>query len=154
MTNEPQTDSTLPKSLIAQIALLLFILFIFTQSLYMIIEIDEQYEGKDPWKDWHFKPMKICERIIMKDFIREKSNSYSDFAYYFVGLLITAIGVYDHFFGEITATTSNIIKYPSITIMYGIHNIFHAVGSFSFHACTCSELNRYDAGMIEKKSLE
>eukprot|EP01080_Neovahlkampfia_damariscottae_P009746 gene9746-2073_t len=142
------SSASLPKPLMTIIALTLLVLFLFTQTLYVTIETDNYYHGKNIWKDWTYEPMDICERKRMENFIREPSNAYSDFTYLLLGLILIAMGIYDIYHTEVTENSSNIIKYPSITIVYGIHNIFHAAGSFFFHSCTCQELGRYDAGMM------
>jgi hypothetical protein len=108
-----------------------------SQTLYQVIETAESFRGRNPWKNWEYNTMNLCERERTKDLIREPSKAYSDFSYFLVGLVICAFGVYDFYFAEITSKTSSIIVYPSFSVSFGIYNILHAIGTFWFHSCLC-----------------
>jgi hypothetical protein len=148
----PNKKTEPPFSTYAIIFLFIGVVTIWTQTLYHVIETAETFRGRNPWKNWEFESMNLCERTRLLDLIREPSNAYSDFSYLFVGLTIVAFGIYDFYFAEVTSKTSHIILYPSFSISFGIHNILHAMGTFWFHSCLCKIGGRMDASIMNSVS--
>jgi len=105
------------------------------------------WEGYSPSGDMNF----WCERDSETMFVRERSNSWSDLSYLFVGLTMLFVGTADYLYGGSPINSSrvsqqtaartpffNLFKeYPSLTIISGLVNIVHASGTFANHACRC-----------------
>eukprot|EP01112_Ceratiomyxa_fruticulosa_P023395 TRINITY_DN891_c0_g1_i1.p1 TRINITY_DN891_c0_g1~~TRINITY_DN891_c0_g1_i1.p1 ORF type:complete len:135 (+),score=12.77 TRINITY_DN891_c0_g1_i1:187-591(+) len=126
--NNPRHQVLLSVSLVS-----VFFITAITVSL-----LSEHYSGKNVWHgltpsgDHNF----WCERNKVTEFIIEPMNSWSDFSFFIVGLLMMYYGISDLFFNDPIIVPKNmLVKHPLLTITSAIANIFHAIGTFTNHAC-------------------
>lgn len=123
-----------------QTTLIIFGISTFAIVFCSVLTAEIYFEGKNPWKNYTYAPQHgICEKERTFNFLREPSNAWSDIAYVAIGLIILNIGLYDLYFKRPPPHGSLMKHFPSITILYGIVNIFHGFGSGWFHACRCAD---------------
>jgi len=116
------------------------LLSVFFITILIVSLLSEHYSGKSVWKnltpsgDDNF----WCERNRVTEFLIEPMNSWSDFSFLFVGLLMLYYGISDTFFKDPTIVPKNmLIRHPILTMISAFVNIFHSFGTFTNHACRC-----------------
>jgi hypothetical protein len=72
-----------------------------------------------------------CELNKMDDFIRQSMNTYSNLAYFFLGLIIIQLGQFD---SQLDNHRNPIVSFPFLSLFFGLCMVYLAVGSAFFHA--------------------
>ena len=91
--------------------------------------------------------------------LREPSNSLSDFTFIAAGLAMVRYSVHDYLIQpQIVQKCENIgnvfVVWPELSLLWGIVNIIHGVGTFMNHSCRCHVGHRLDVfGMYAATSL-
>jgi len=113
---------------------------VWTSAIGLVSSLSNYYAHQNVWNgvaksgDDQF----WCERDYSDMLIREPSNSWSDFSFFAVGLVMIFVGLSDMFLRNKKNKSQNLfIEYPSLSIINGFANIFHAFGTFSNHSCRC-----------------
>lgn len=77
--------------------------------------------------------VEYCELDQTTHFFRQTMNTYSNLMYFFLGMLVLLIGLYDR---KNSATTNQnpIQQFPAISILFGCCLIYLCFGSAFFHA--------------------
>ncbi|KJE89626.1 hypothetical protein CAOG_01062 [Capsaspora owczarzaki ATCC 30864] len=122
------------------------------------------------WASYTQDPGPWCERDRSRAFVREPSNAFTDFSFLAAGICMIACAARDlkHLrshglesqqanpLGGTTQASSvnkarplNLIRAnPILSVVFGVINIVHAVGTFTNHSCRCLEGHILDvAGM-------
>lgn len=115
---------------------------VFITLFATVLVLDNYLTGKSPWR--HFESstkqqidgIPFCEYDRSTSLLRERSNSLSDFAFLAVGfyMLVQAIE------GQQKTRAKNTI----LSLINGLANCAHAMGSWLNHACRCQLGHRLD----------
>jgi len=148
------------------IAWLLVILFGLTLSY--------RFEGQSIWLSWEQRPGGWCEHDRKTEFVRERSNSWSDVSYLFLGLWMISQGIFDQMamtkskyllpefdkslhqelMYEQLIKCNTLVAIPVLSMIIGFYNVVHAFGTFWYHACACFHGHNLDAaGMLTVSSF-
>ena len=121
----------------------------------------------DPWAGCASDVGPFCERERPSRLMRERSNALSDFAFLALGLALTCTAAEDTLVpptqyrndsaagGSSSSTgalsllshsapSNAILRYPSLTLLYGLANIVHACGTWLNHSSRCHVGHRLD----------
>ncbi|MDX2000796.1 MAG: hypothetical protein SFW35_00060 [Chitinophagales bacterium] len=77
-------------------------------------------------KTWHY-----CEQNRMDQLLRQPSNSWSNMAYFFFGMVAINLGLAD---SRAKFSANLVVDNPILSYWYGLTSIFLCGGSFLFHA--------------------
>lgn len=89
------------------------------------------------WADWNVangNAFQYCELNQMDKLIRQPANTWSNFAYFLVGLFALTIGIHDLKYSQRRASDNFLVRYPMFSLMFGLSAIYVFIGSFLFHA--------------------
>ncbi|CAF0751887.1 unnamed protein product [Adineta ricciae] len=115
---------------------------IFITLFATVLVLDNHLTGKSPWHNFESSTKQridgipFCEYDRSTSLLRERSNSLSDFAFLAVGfyMLVQAIE------GQQKTRAKNTI----LSLINGLANCAHAIGSWLNHACRCQLGHRLD----------
>jgi hypothetical protein len=82
-----------------------------------------------------------CERNISAAFFHQSMNTYSNLAYFFFGLIILQIGVFDRK-NPVRKFNNKLISYPGLSMLTGSIFMYLCFGSAFFHA-SLTKLSQY-----------
>jgi hypothetical protein len=117
--------------------LAVFLCYIFGTVIFTVSTLASHFRNRNVWKGMQISGDHEfwCERDHPDQFIREPMNSWSDFGFLFVGITMLYFAISDTFFSD---TPRNLcMDHPVLSFVSAIVNIFHAVGTFTNHACRC-----------------
>ena len=126
---------------------------IFLSLFFFVLYLEAHYGDSDPWGGCAYDPGPFCERERHLRFLREPLNSLSDFSFLALGFYLVYQYLVDSFAlstslshpSHLSPVPTNLIRrFPSLTLMYGLANILHAVGTFTNHASRCHLGHRLD----------
>lgn len=89
------------------------------------------------WDGWNVamgNAFQFCEANRMDQLIRQPANTWSNFAYFIVGLLALTIGIHDLKYSERRKSDNFLVRHPLFSILFGISALYVFVGSFLYHA--------------------
>jgi len=135
-----------------------FFVVIYLAIFGMVLYLSYSLAGTAPWIGW-MTPINSpwCERDHTVDFIREPANAWSDFSFLAFGLFAMYCGVCDLASGKFveskqgfstSKSTNSLVSQPLISIICGIMNVVHAIGTFTYHSCRCEEGHRLDVSAM------
>ena len=144
-------------------ALRLLFVSIWLSLLLLVLYLESSYGDSNPWATCDYDPGPFCEREHTRRFLREPANSLSDFSFLALGLALILQSVLDSLALASPATLSSsrssssapslsataqptnlILRYPTLTLLYGLANCVHAFGTFTNHASRCHFGHRLD----------
>ena len=107
----------------------------------------EAFKYADIWSSWlgaggnsaHF-----CEYNRWNMLIIQPSNTWSNFGFLIVGLILISIGIKDHYYRNREEINNLIAKHPAFTILIGLGLIHLFVGSFFYHASMTLAFQKMD----------
>ncbi len=89
------------------------------------------------WANWMVatgNAFEYCELNRMDQLIRQPSNTWSNLAYFVVGLFALTIGVHDLKYADRKQSHNFLVRYPIFSLLFGLSALYVFVGSFLFHA--------------------
>eukprot|EP01104_Vermistella_antarctica_P001069 TRINITY_DN11132_c0_g1_i1.p1 TRINITY_DN11132_c0_g1~~TRINITY_DN11132_c0_g1_i1.p1 ORF type:complete len:384 (+),score=31.54 TRINITY_DN11132_c0_g1_i1:113-1153(+) len=116
-----------------------------------VVRFAASWDGLDFWKraGVFYEPGPWCERERTAAFVREPANAWSDFSFLAVGFYQIYCAAYDWLVKSPNNPARNpMVAYPLISLVSGVANCLHAVGTFTFHSCRCHEGHRMDCGFM------
>lgn len=120
--------------------LALFLAYVFFSALVAVSSVSEHFKNRGIWRDWAPSgDMDFwCEEDQPANLIREPVNAWSDFSFFFVGLVMLYYAISDMFFLSSPSNSKNMLMdHPVLSFVSAGVNIFHAIGTFTNHACRC-----------------
>ena len=146
--------------MIVQWAVRAFFVVLWLTLLVAVLYLDGTWV--DPWLGCSSDVGPFCERSRPSRLLRERSNALSDFSFLALGLALTCTAIEDsiaakhHTHSGATSSGSTlslqpssapsnvILRYPSLTLMYGLANVVHACGTWLNHSSRCHLGHRLD----------
>lgn len=107
----------------------------------------EAFKYADLWSNWlgaggnsaHF-----CELNRWNMAIIQPSNTWSNFGFLLVGLILISVGIKDHYYKKRHEVNNLIAKHPAFTIFIGAAMIHLFIGSFFYHASMTLAFQKLD----------
>ena len=107
----------------------------------------EAFKYVDIWSTWmgaggnssHFCELNRWEMLII-----QPSNTWSNFGFLIVGLILISVGIKDHYFKGRHKINNLIAKHPAFTILIGVALIHLFIGSFFYHASMTLAFQKMD----------
>ena len=131
---------------------------VWLAALALVVWLDATWEA--PWLGCASDVGPFCERERPSRFMRERSNALSDFAFLALGLALICTAIEDTLspptvappsgasaglsLQPTTAPCNVILRYPSLTLLYGLANVVHACGTWLNHSSRCHLGHRLD----------
>jgi hypothetical protein len=105
------------------------------------------YKFSDLWINMNLasgNAFHFCETDRMDQLIRQPANTWSNLAYFLVGLFALTLGVQDFKQSGRKESDNFLVRYPIFSIMFGLSVVYVFFGSFLYHASLTSYFQKID----------
>lgn len=109
--------------------------------------LNEAFKYVDVWSSWlgaGGNSSTFCEFNRWNMLIIQPSNTWSNFGFLVVGLILISIGIKDHYYRKRDQVNNLIAKHPAFTLMLGASLIYLFIGSFFYHASMTLAFQKLD----------
>jgi Ceramidase len=112
-------------------------LVVFALSCAAFLTYYNIFRLTNQWGTWSVamgNAFQYCELNRMDQLIRQPSNTWSNLAYFLVGLFALTVGVHDLKNAQRKQSSNFLVRYPVFSLMFGLSALYVFAGSFLFHA--------------------
>lgn len=110
---------------------------VFVLSCVGVLYYYNAFRFTNIWETWAVaggNAFEYCELNRMDQLIRQPSNTWSNLAYFIVGLFALTIGIHDLKYAERKQSHNFLVRHPIFSLLFGLSALYVFVGSFLFHA--------------------
>ncbi len=117
----------------------------------LLYTLSMMFKFFNPWTGWRAalgNTTHFCELNRLEQLVLQPSNTWSNFGYLIVGLILISVGIKDHFFTERSKLKNLMARKPGFTILLGAALLYLFIGSFLYHASLTFFFQRIDVNGI------
>ncbi len=114
------------------------IAFIATSLLWLVFMLLNQRLDGSCWQTMQQSKSALtaeyCELDQSTHFFRQTMNTYSNLMYFFLGMIVVLVGLYDKKNKKDITTKNSLQQFPLLSLLFGICLMYLCIGSAFFHA--------------------